>query len=53
MSKSVMTNDGELILDSHKLSYHMDRVNAWEAGERIAPVTVDMALTWRANFRFA
>ena len=45
MSKSVMTNDGELILDSHKLSYHMDRVNAWKAGERIAPVTVDMALT--------
>lgn len=45
MSKSVITNDGELILDSHKLSYHMDRVNAWEAGERIAPVTVDMALT--------
>jgi MoaA/NifB/PqqE/SkfB family radical SAM enzyme len=45
MSKSVMTNDGELILDSHKLSYHMDRVNEWEAGERIAPVTVDMALT--------
>jgi len=45
MSKSVMTNDGELILDSDKLSYHIDRVNAWEAGERIAPVSVDMALT--------
>ena len=45
MSKSVMTNDGELILDSHKLAYHMDRINAWESGERIAPVTVDMALT--------
>ena len=45
MSKSVMTNDGELILDSDKLSYHMERVNAWEAGERIAPVSVDMALT--------
>ena len=45
MSKSVMTNDGELILDSHKISHHMDRVRAWEAGERIAPVTVDMALT--------
>jgi len=45
MSKSVMTSDGELILDSHKLSYHLDRVKAWEAGERIAPVTVDMALT--------
>jgi MoaA/NifB/PqqE/SkfB family radical SAM enzyme len=45
MSESVMTNDGELILDSHKLSYHMDRVNSWESGERIGPVTVDMALT--------
>jgi MoaA/NifB/PqqE/SkfB family radical SAM enzyme len=45
MSESVMTNDGELILDSHKISHHMNRVKAWEAGERIAPVTVDMALT--------
>jgi len=45
MSKSRKTKDGELILDSHKLSYHMDRVNAWESGENIAPVTVDMALT--------
>ena len=45
MNKSVITNDGELILDSHKLPYHMDRINAWESGERIAPVTVDMALT--------
>jgi len=45
MSESVMTNDGELILDSHKISHHIDRVKAWEAGERIAPVTVDMALT--------
>jgi MoaA/NifB/PqqE/SkfB family radical SAM enzyme len=43
--KRVSTQDGDLILDSHKLSYHMDRVNAWEAGERIAPVSVDMALT--------
>lgn len=34
-----------MILDSHKLSYHMDRVQAWEAGERIAPVSVDMSLT--------
>ena len=45
MSKSVETKHGELILDSHKLSYHMDRVNAWENGERISPVSVDMALT--------
>jgi MoaA/NifB/PqqE/SkfB family radical SAM enzyme len=45
MSSSVQTKEGELILDSHKLSHHMDRVNAWAAGERIAPVSVDMSLT--------
>ena len=41
----VKTNAGDLILDSHKLSYHYDRVEAWENGEKIAPVSVDMALT--------
>jgi MoaA/NifB/PqqE/SkfB family radical SAM enzyme len=45
MSESIQTKDGALILDSHKLSYHYDRVQAWEAGERIAPVSVDMSLT--------
>jgi len=45
MIESVQTKDGALILDSHKLSYHYDRVLAWEAGERIAPVSVDMSLT--------
>ena len=45
MSEAVQTKAGALILDSHKLSYHYDRVQAWEAGERIAPVSVDMALT--------
>ena len=43
--KEIATKDGSLILDSHKLSYHFDRVQAWESGERIAPVSVDMALT--------
>jgi MoaA/NifB/PqqE/SkfB family radical SAM enzyme len=45
MTNAVETRDGALILDSHKLSYHYDRVQAWEAGERIAPVSVDMSLT--------
>lgn len=45
MSAAVQTREGALILDSHKLSYHTDRVEAWEAGERIAPVSVDMSLT--------
>jgi MoaA/NifB/PqqE/SkfB family radical SAM enzyme len=38
-------SEQQLILDSHKLGLHMERVKAWEAGERIAPVSVDMALT--------
>jgi MoaA/NifB/PqqE/SkfB family radical SAM enzyme len=42
---AVQTKEGALILDSHKLSWHYDRVAAWEAGERIAPVSVDMSLT--------
>ena len=42
---AVNTKEGKLILDSHKLSFHMDRVNAWEQGELIAPISVDMALT--------
>jgi MoaA/NifB/PqqE/SkfB family radical SAM enzyme len=44
-NNEVETKEGKLILDSHKLSYHYDRVKAWEGGERISPVTVDMALT--------
>mgnify|MGYP001392525011 FL=1 len=42
---SVSTKEGDLILDSHKLPYHYDRVKSWENGERVAPVSVDMALT--------
>lgn len=44
-NNSIETKEGQLILDSHKLSYHYDRVEAWENGEKIVPVCVDMALT--------
>lgn len=44
-TNSIETKEGELILDSHKLNYHYDRIEAWENGETIPPVTVDMALT--------
>ena len=39
------------ILDSHKLNWHLDRVAAWERGERIPPITMDVALTTRCNAR--
>jgi MoaA/NifB/PqqE/SkfB family radical SAM enzyme len=45
MKNAVDTAEGKLVLDSHKLSYHYDRIDQWEAGEKIAPVSVDMALT--------
>ena len=35
----------ELILDGHKVNWHKERVEAWLRGERIAPVTIDCALT--------
>ena len=40
----------DLILDGTKIEWHLDRVRAWERGERIAPITIDMALTRVCNF---
>lgn len=40
-----------LILDGHKLSWHGERVKAWLAGERIAPITIDCSLTRRCSYR--
>jgi MoaA/NifB/PqqE/SkfB family radical SAM enzyme len=42
---SVADEHAEMILDGTKIQWHMDRVRAWEKGERIAPITIDMALT--------
>ncbi len=39
-----------LILDGTKVQWHMDRVRAWERGERIAPITIDMSLTRACNY---
>jgi len=40
----------KLILDGHKIEWHKDRVEAWLKGERIAPITIDCALTRRCNY---
>ena len=37
-------------LDASKIAHHMDRVAAWDRGERIAPITIDMALTRKCNY---
>lgn len=41
----------EMILDGHKLAWHKDRVDAWLNGERIAPITIDCALTRACTYR--
>ncbi len=39
------------ILDDTKLAWHKERVDAWLAGERIAPITMDVALSTRCPYR--
>lgn len=40
----------KLILDGTKIGWHTERIEAWKRGERIAPITVDMALTRTCNY---
>lgn len=51
MSKSIEGKKNSLILDGHKLNWHRDRVEAWLRGERIAPITIDCALTRRCSYK--
>ncbi|MCZ7644134.1 MAG: radical SAM protein [Planctomycetota bacterium] len=41
---------GKLILDGTKIGWYKDRVEAWARGERVAPITIDMALTRSCNY---
>ena len=45
-----MKDHQDLILDGTKLAWHLDRVEKWQNGERIAPITIDMALTRACNY---
>ncbi len=38
-----------LVLDGSKVGWWPDRVVAWERGEKIAPVTIDCAMTRACN----
>src|SRR3990167_11436483 len=39
----------QLQLDGTKIGWYRDRVEAWQRGERIAPVTIDVAWTRQCN----
>ncbi len=49
-ASDVAMDHTELILDGTKIAWHQDRIRAWERGERIAPITIDMALTRACNY---
>ncbi|WP_214173295.1 radical SAM/SPASM domain-containing protein [Citrifermentans pelophilum] len=36
-------------MDGHKLLWHLDRVNQWVKGERIAPLHIDLGITTGCN----
>ena len=39
----------KLIIDGTKIGWHRDRVEAWMRGERVAPITMDIAWSRRCN----
>jgi MoaA/NifB/PqqE/SkfB family radical SAM enzyme len=43
-------SDWDEVLDGSKIAHHAERVEAWKRGERIAPITIDMALTRTCNY---
>lgn len=44
-------NEDKIILDGHKLLWHKERIEAWQRGERIAPITIDCALTRACSYK--
>ncbi|HFQ81528.1 MAG TPA: radical SAM protein [Desulfobacterales bacterium] len=45
------TRSKNLILDGHKLAWHHDRIRSWLSGGRVAPITIDCALTQACTYR--
>ena len=40
----------DLILDGTKVGWYPERIAAWQRGERIAPITIDYAMTRQCNY---
>ncbi len=39
------------LMDGHKLLWHLDRVNDWQHGKRIAPIHIDVGLSKGCNIK--
>lgn len=37
-------------LDTTKIAFHKERIEAWRRGEHVAPITIDMALTQKCSY---
>ncbi|MCK9395107.1 MAG: radical SAM protein [Methylobacter sp.] len=46
---SFRTKQERFRFDGHKMLYHLDRIQAWQNGQRFAPVHIDMGLTKFCN----
>lgn len=46
-----MKMNDNIILDGSKVLWHKDRIEAYMRGERIAPITIDCALTTKCTYR--
>lgn len=51
INKNNMNKDHNMLLDGHKLLFHLDRVKAWLNGERIAPITIDCSLSRKCTYK--
>lgn len=49
MNDQVLELNAKLLIDSTKISWYRERVEAWHRGERVAPITMDIALTRRCQ----
>jgi radical SAM protein with 4Fe4S-binding SPASM domain len=45
-----MIND-KFLVNKHKLNWHLDRVNDWNKGKKIAPLYIDMGITQTCNIK--
>lgn len=45
-----IVSPNDLVLDGTKVGWYRDRIEAWERGEKIAPVTMDVAWTRKCNY---
>ena len=46
-----MSKNDRFLLNGHKMLWHLDRVAAWQRGERIAPIHIDVGLSKGCNIR--